>query len=232
MDVFLFAFYALAYVVLLVWLIRLGLRNGFATPSIVVLPVVAGLLYDNGLVALGRFIGEGALLENLNLVRFWSHALLTPLLTIFAWEAVRRAGARWADTRIAAAGAVLLTLALVTVEMVTELAHLNLAPTLEYGALRYAPAESDGPPIMVLVIALVQLIASVIVFRRQRWPWFLIAATLMIIFSAVQLPLPTGATVNFFELILLTSLVATKARQDRQAPTAPAPTATATPASV
>ena len=231
MDVFLFAFYALAYAALLVWLIRLGVRHGFATPSVVLLPVVTGLIYDNGIVALGGVIGEGPLLENLNLVRFWSHALLTPLLTIFAWDAVRRAGVRWAGTRIAAAGAVLLTLALITTELTTELAHLNLVATREFGTLRYAPGESDGPPIMVLVIALVQLIASVLVFRRQRWPWYLIAATLMIIFSAVSLPLPTGATVNFFELILLTALVATKTRQDGQPTPANAPPAV-TPANV
>ncbi|MGW0434287.1 hypothetical protein ACWDV4_17335 [Micromonospora sp. NPDC003197] len=232
MDVFLFAFYALAYVVLLAWLIRLGTRHGFATPSVVVLPVVAGLLYDNGLIALGAVVGEGPLLENLNLVRFWSHALLTPLLTIFAWDAVRRAGVRWAGTRIAAAGAILLTLALVAIELVTELAKLTLEPTLEYGTLRYTPAESDGPPIMVLTIALVQLIASVIVFRKQRWPWFMVGAALMIVASAVPLPLPTGAMTNLFELILLTSLVATKTRQDRQSASASVPTAPATPANV
>ena len=229
MDVVLFAFYALAYAVLLVWLIRLGVRHGFAAPSMVLLPVVAGLIYDNGIVAVGGLIGEGPLLENLNAVRFWSHALLTPLLTIFAWDAVRRAGVRWAGSRIAAVGAVLLTLALITIEMTTELAQLNLVATREYGTLRYAPGESDGPPIMVLVIALVQLIASVIVFRKQRWPWYLVAAALMIVFSAVPLPLPTGAGVNFFELILLTALVATKARQDRQSAPAGA-AATPTPA--
>lgn len=50
----------------------------------VIFLVGLGLVYDNALIAVGKFIGEGTLLEALNLARYWSHAFLTSLLILFA----------------------------------------------------------------------------------------------------------------------------------------------------
>ncbi len=217
MDTILFAAYALAYVVLLAWGVALAARHGWWTPANIPLLVVAGLVYDNTVLAAGRVIGEGALLEGLNYGRFWIHALVTPLLVVFAWHAVARTGASWARTRPAAAVAVLVTAGLVVLEL-THVVGLELTARTEHGILSYAEAEtSGGPPIMVLVVGLVLLAAGVLVWRRQRWVWLLVGTLLMLVGSAVPVPVESGAVTNAFELVLLTSILATKSFQDRAA---------------
>lgn len=216
-DTILFAVFALAYAALLVWGLVLVRRLGRVVVSDVVLLVIAALVYDNAIIAAGRYIGEGPLLEGLNLARFWVHALLTPLLVLFAWQATARAGVGWARTRVAALLAVLGVLALYLLEFVTVLAGLTIEPDWEYGVLSYSDtAGADGPPVMVLGVALALLVAGFLVWRRLGWPWLLVGAVLMTVGSALPVPLDSGAITNAFELVLLVSILATKAHQDRR----------------
>ena len=68
---------------------------------------------------------------------------------------------------------------------------------------------------MVLFVAAFLLFAGGMVWWKQKWPWLFIGAVIMTIGSAVQLPIESGAITNAFELILLISILATKAFQDR-----------------
>ncbi|WP_082232152.1 hypothetical protein [Halobacillus massiliensis] len=206
MDTLLFSLLSLAYFILLVLALRI-----FKVGSVLfLLPVIAGLVYDNGIIASGRFIGEGPLLEGLNLVRFWIHAFFTPLLTLFSWKTLDQAEISWAKSSITRISAFLLTLLLILLELFTEVFGLELEPRLEYGVLSYSSAEtSGGPPLMVLMVSFVLLAASIVIWRKQKWAWFFIGSLLMIIGSAVELPVESGAVTNIFELILLSSLLAT-----------------------
>lgn len=216
-DTILFAGFAVAYTALLVWGVALAVRAGRLVVSDVILLVIAALVYDNGIIAAGRFIGEGSLLEGLNLARFWVHAALTPLLVLFAWHAAARAGVGWVRTRLAAGLAVLVVLALYVLEYVTILDGLRVEPGWEYGVLSYGDAAGgDGPPVMVLVVALALLVAGFLVWRRTGWVWLLVGAVVMTIGSAVPVPVDSGAVTNAFELALLVSILATKAHQDRR----------------
>lgn len=216
-DTLLFAGFALAYAVLVGWGIMLATRLGRVVPSDVVVLVAAALIYDNSVLALGRFIGEGSLLEGLNLARYWIHAFLTPLLVVAAWHTTVRAGVRWARSRAAVVLTGVVVVALVVLEVVTVLADLSIEPRWEFGVLSYSDTASQGPPLMVLVVALALIVAGVLVWRRTRWPWLLAGAVLMTLGSAVPVPIDSGAVTNAFELILLTSILATKWHQDRSA---------------
>ena len=70
MDQILYMLFTFAYIALLIW----GLKGIHAQEvskwTSVVYLVVMALIYDNGILAIGHWIGEGALLENLNAVRF------------------------------------------------------------------------------------------------------------------------------------------------------------------
>lgn len=97
MDSIIFLAFAVTYAGLLVWGIMLAARTGrWLTPANIPLLVIAALVYDNLIIGIGRWIGEGALLEGLNLARFWIHAAITPLLVAWALHAIRRAGFGWA----------------------------------------------------------------------------------------------------------------------------------------
>lgn len=216
MDTVIFLGFALAYLLLLVWGIALARRNGWWTPANLPLLVLPALVYDNAILGLGSTIGEGPLLEGLNLARFWVHAFVTPVLVAWALHTVRRAGIGWAQARwyqVVSLGAVAV---LVAVEILTEIRGLELVPGEEYGVLSYSSAEpASGPPVMVLVVALVLLACGALLWWKQKWPWLFLGALAMNIGSAVELPVESGAITNAFELALLVSIVATKAHQDR-----------------
>lgn len=216
MDTLLFLGFAAAYAALLVWGITLAARRRWWTPANLPLLVVAALVYDNLVLGTGRWIGEGPLLESLNYARFYVHAAVTPVLVAWALHTLRRAGFGWAQARWYQVASIGAALALTVLEYFVEVRGLHLIPREEYGVLSYTGSEpADGPPIMVLIVAAVLLVAGAMVWKRQGWPWLFVGALVMTIGSAVQLPVESGAVTNAFELALLVSIIATKAFQDR-----------------
>lgn len=208
MDTILYFVFAAAYILLLGW--ALAKQRSWNFMSFIYL-VLLGLIYDNGMVAIGKFIGEGPLLENLNLLRFWSHAFLTPTLVLFSWGALNHAGIRWAKKKVVFAAAIIYTLALIGLEIALETWGLEVMPEQQYGVLRYVSAEpASGPPIMVLLVSVVLIAAGILLWKKVGWKWMLIGSVIMTIGSAVPIPVDSSAVTNAFELILLFSLVWTK----------------------
>src|SRR5690606_13433943 len=123
----------------------------------------------------------------------------------------------WARGRLAAVLALLAAAGLVVLEVVTVLAQLSVEPRWEHGVLSYSDTSEGGPPVMVLFVALALVVAGVLVWRRTGWPWLLVGSGLMTVGSAVPVPVGSGAVTNAFELVLLVSILATKAHQDRRA---------------
>ncbi|THV30805.1 hypothetical protein [Glycomyces paridis] len=216
MDSALFLLLALAHLALLVWGATLASQSGRAAN--LALPVVAALVYDNAVIAAGSLVGEGAMLEGLNAGRFWLHALLTPLLVVWAWDAVRRSDAAWAARPWARWSAVGLAPALAALELATVVVGLDLHVRDEHGALSYTAAHAGGPPPMVLVVAAALLAAGAVLWRRDAWPWLFAGALLMSLGSGVPIPLPTGAVTNAFEVLLLAAIIATTAHQKAPEP--------------
>lgn len=218
MDSVIFLGFSVAYLVLATWAVVGMVRRRRLIPSDLAVLVVAALVYDNAVIGLGVVIGEGPLLETLNGARYWLHALVTPLLVLIGWHVLVRAGVRWAASAAGRVGAVVLTAVLIVYELVVGALALDLSPRLEYGALSYANENApDGPPVMVLIVAAALLVAGIAAVVKQRWPWLAVGTGLMVVGSAVPLPVPSGAVTNMFELILLISVLATVAHQDARA---------------
>lgn len=217
MDTILFLGFSAAYILLLVWGIALVVRRRRVIASDAVLLVLGALVYDNAVLGLGAFAGEGPGLEAANAARYWLHAFVTPLLVLVAWKVLSRAGVRWAKSAWAVFTAFALTAALIVYEIIVGAAPAQLVADREYGVLSYANENAPGgPPIMVLVVAAALLVAGAYVWKRIRWPWLFLVTLLMVIGSAVPVPVPSGAITNLFELILLVGVVATIAFQDRK----------------
>ena len=136
-DTVLYFFFTAAYIVLMIWGFKQQRTWNFTAFLYLVL---LGLIYDNGIIAIGKFIGEGSLLENLNLLRFWSHAFFTPLLVLFCWGAINQAGVKWARRSFVFYGFLLYTTVLIILELFLETWGLEIIPEREYGILRYASA--------------------------------------------------------------------------------------------
>ncbi|OCA85714.1 hypothetical protein A8F94_12630 [Bacillus sp. FJAT-27225] len=215
MDTLLYIIYAFCYIALFVWGLRINKENGWLSPENALFLVTAGLIYDNAILASGSWIGKGETLENMNLVRYWLHGLFTPTLVLFAWTAMKRAGVRWIKQKPSFLIAVAITVILIVLELAAETVGIRLKPDTEYGVLSYEPAEQNsGPPMMVMAVSLILLFSSLAVWKKQGWKWMAIGVILMGLGSAIPIPVDSNAAVNGFELILLTSLWATKRHQE------------------
>ena len=213
MDSFIFGFFAIAYVLLLIWGLRTHKKWTFSS---VIFFVVLALIYDNAIYALGILIGEGTLLETLNLLRFWFHMLFTPTLILFSVMAMSEAGIEWAQKAWVVWLGVLYAIAALIVEYVTVLNGLSLEVSEEYGALSYSSAEeASGPPMMIILVLIALVIAGIMLWWKAKWPWMFVGTVIMTIGSAVPFDLGSNALTNAFELILLFTLVWTKKQLDQ-----------------
>lgn len=212
MDTFLYFFYSAAYLALFFWSIRITLKTRFWSLRLFIYLVIAGLIFDNTVIAVGRFAGEGGILETLNLLRYWIHAFFTPTLVLFSLGVLRSAGIKGLNNKFALYGAILFTSILIVLELITEIRGLNIKPEWEYGVLHYIPIEAtSGPPLMILLVTMVLVISGVLLWKFDGWAWMFIGAIIMTLGSAIPIPVKSSAITNGFELLL----VATKTYQER-----------------
>lgn len=206
MDPLIFGLFAIAYVGILIG----GLQKHRKIASAIIFLTVIGLIYDNFILAIGQWIGEGALLENLSYARFWIHALLTPTLILFSLFVLREAGIRVARKTWVTVSFVILWIAATVVEFVVELRGLELTLEESYGVLSYASSESaSGPPAMILIVLFGLLIAAILLAWKKKWWWMLLGTIVMTIGSAVPFNIGSDAATNAFELFLIITLVGT-----------------------
>ncbi|QUG41527.1 phospholipid phosphatase [Psychrobacillus sp. INOP01] len=213
MDTFLYFLYATLYTVLLVWgLYGIGkfeLTKWTSVIYIVILP----LIYDNAILATGKWIGEGELLESLNFSRFCLHALITPLLVMYSIGTLQESGIKWAKKKWFVTSGSIYTIGLMVLEFSLEVVGLEIEIVKEYGVISYSNVEeATGPPIMVLLVVLILIVASAILWNKTKWPVFFIGAIVMTIGSAVPINVGSGALTNAFELFLIFTLIWTKRR--------------------
>lgn len=211
MDPYIYALYSLIYLFLFLWGLKLSIKYGFFTLLNVLLLVTFGLVYDNLVLAMGSIIGKGSFLKGLNGMRYWIHALFTPLLILFSWSALRKTGIRWLKERASFILAGLFTLALMIAELIQNTLGMKLEPSEKYGVLSYESTGAHGPPIMIIGVTFALLLAGITLWKKLGWKWMAIGVFLMGVGSAVPIPLESDAVTNGFELILLISLWATKA---------------------
>lgn len=213
MDTFLYFLYTLLYTALLIWGLYGIRKQELAKWSSVIYIVILPLIYDNLILATGKWIGEGELLESLNFSRFCLHALITPLLVMYSIGTLRESGIEWAKKKWLVIVGLIYTIGLMVLEFSVEVVGLEIEVVKEYGVVSYSNVEeATGPPIMVLLVTLILIVASAIIWKKTKWPIFFIGAVVMTIGSAVPFNIESGALTNAFELFLIFTLIWTKRR--------------------
>jgi len=213
MDTFLYFLYAALYLILLIWGLYGIRKQDLARWTGVIYIVILPLIYDNLLLATGKWIGEGELLESLNFSRFCLHALITPLLVMYSIGTLRESGIEWAKKKWLVLVGILYTVGLIVLEFSIEVMGLELEVVKEYGVISYSNVEeATGPPLMVLLVTLILIVASAILWKKTKWPVFFIGAIVMAIGSAIPINIDSGAVTNAFELFLIFILIWTKRR--------------------
>ncbi|MEK4131772.1 phospholipid phosphatase [Solibacillus sp. FSL W8-0474] len=204
MDPYIFGFFALAYIVILIW----GIAKHKKTASAIIFFVILALIYDNAILAVGHLFGEGELLKNLSYGRFWLHAIFTPTLIIFSLLVMREANIEFAYKKWVAFSFGALWIVAMIVEYFMELSGLELAPKESYGVLNYSTTEAaSGPPPMILIVLVALLIAAVTLAWKRKWWWMLVGTIFMTIGSAVPIDIGSDAITNAFELFLIATLM-------------------------
>lgn len=214
MDTVIYSILTIAYLFLLILTLRFFKHHKWIRLEIVLLVVILALLYDNGILAFGRYIGEGSLLKALNEARYWFHALFTPLLVLFAWNTLVLANVQWARKRFVKWLVVALTIGLILVEIGTVVWDISLDPTHESGVLSYKNS-GDKNAVMIIGVSTMLIISSLIVWWKQKWPWYFFGILSMGIIPVLNLFLNSKAIHNFSEFLLMISLVATMGFQDK-----------------
>ncbi|MBL8091823.1 MAG: hypothetical protein KF758_14805 [Anaerolineales bacterium] len=148
--------------------------------------VLFGLIYDNLMIAIGNFIGEGALLKNLNAGRFFIHALITPTMMIFGFGVLRKAGVKWAQGKTAHIVVCAFATLLIALGAFSDIIKLDLQPSEVMGTLRYANEGGiKGPPIPAILTIIFLIVAGISLWRNTGWKWLALGALFMFIAAAM-----------------------------------------------
>lgn len=214
MDTIIYCLLTFAYLILLAFGCYLAQRHTWADISNVLLLVILALLYDNAVLAIGHYVGEGETLRAMNLPRYWLHALITPLLILFAWRTLVHAHLHWASHRVVSGCFVLLTVGLIIFDLVVEVWGIHLEPVWTNGVVMYKKVGKSGPPLMIIGVMSALLVTSLIVWWKQKWPWYFVGILSMGLAPVIHFWLKSNAVHNIGELLLMISLLATKAYQD------------------
>ena len=205
--------YAFLQAALAVWAFTLWRRARTAGAFMLMLPIAA-VWYDNLIIGLGSTIVAGAMLEALTFPRFLGHSLFTPSWIVAAAMLAIRFGAFRGRERLARIGSWVLYAAMVAVGLVNEVIAFEGEIVREADVLYYTNVgRLFTPPPPSLVMTIVVLLAGlyIAVRTRGRWPWMALGAVLVPAGQFVNAEGPLFFVVNFGEVLMSASLVATLA---------------------
>jgi hypothetical protein len=206
----------------LFWAARHCLRyrsNGllFAT-----LPLLL-LWYDNAVIAIGSTLGEGALLMNLNTVRFLAHYISLPMTFIAIGAMAREAGFRLAQQK-AVMGAFCLLAVYFIAHDLWLFSQSTFYPSCFADTLRYTthiaeytacgPDAEIGvgrsiPPIPAITLTNMLIVFGIFLWRRTGWKWLTLGSIGAMAFFAVPYAQTGGIFGNIGEPIISSVIIAT-----------------------
>ena len=173
---------------------------------------IAAVVYDNLIIALGSYIGEGPLLEALTIPRFVGHALFTPIWIVAGVELALRAKAFAEHERMLRIGSWVLYGFMVVIGLLNEVVFFQGELVTEGDVLYYTNVGRVlTPPPPSLTMLLVLLVCGAIVFWRTRWPWMLLGALVVLASQVVRADAAAFVWINSAEVVLSAALVATLA---------------------
>ena len=200
---------SLIHLIFLVYAIRLFLKNR-SIYTLMAMLVITGLFYDNFIIGIGKFIGEGLFLQTLNAGRYYMHAFFTPLLIMFAVATAQRIGIQWAQHKWVFAIFGILTLLMIAVGVNTDVINLSLVPEQESGTLRYINGNAEGPPMPAIITVIVMILVGAFTWRKHNWSILFIGSFLMFIASGAGASIALVA--NIGEVLFSGSIVRTDYR--------------------
>lgn len=177
---------------------------------LILLVLMVGITYDNLIISIGRWLGEGKLLLWISQPRFFLHISLTPLTTLAALYQCKHLGVTWGSSPLALLSLWGLSLGLIIFDLDTYYRDFNPVPIFEQGTLRYTNASAMTPPLPAVITVLLVLGIGALVWLETGWAWLCLAALVMLIGSAIPPKWAGPALGSGSELMLMIGFWATE----------------------
>lgn len=142
------------------------------------LPLLAWLIFDPLVLALGNPLGEGSTLQALSYLRYLLHALAVPFLLIVAFDQAKRAQVRWTNEPLLMLLLGLVIVGLIVLGLFKSFIGVQLAITEIEGIKQYKEEEPLGMPFAALATMGVIALLGLGVFVKTRSPWLLLGGLL------------------------------------------------------
>jgi hypothetical protein len=175
---------------------------------LLLLLVITGMVYDNLVIALGRWVCCELWRKSLNGVRFLSHHLLLPFLVVAGIGEVQRSGLSWGVLSGLEGGAWALTTVLIAFGIHCHWRGLDLTLVEEGGTWRYTAQRLSPLPAILITTWLLGI--GLFLWWHNQWPWLGVGS--LAVFVVHGLPkgrlgslLPAG-----MEWVLMVSLLLTE----------------------
>jgi hypothetical protein len=222
-----FLLFALTHISIWIWGWRAWSRNGRPRSLFLILFGGTLLFYDNLRIGMGRFIGQGELLEVLSKPAFMWHWTMLPLLVIAAGIIARNAGLAWAQSRAVIGGFCVVATALIALD-IPKVISFDLHPTCIADTVRYStnvganalcsPGDQivttgPGAALAAILTNVIVVAVGIALWIQRGWIWLALGAGAMFIaagaFGGSYWSLPIS---NFGEILITLSLIATSLR--------------------
>jgi len=221
----LFLAFAVFHLVMWIWGWGQWARNGRPRGLFLVLFGGTLLWYDNFRIGIGRFIGEGELLQAMTVPAFAWHWTMLPLLVIAAGSMAKQAGLGWAQSKAAMGAFCLVASALIALD-VPNLFTLKLhvacvADTVRYTnsvtALQFCSPDSvavqgASSPLVAILTNVIVLLVGIALWVQRGWPWMALGSGAMFMAAGLGPPLfPQWSLpiANFGEILITLGLIVT-----------------------
>ncbi|MCP6761405.1 MAG: hypothetical protein NHB32_22315 [Fischerella sp. CENA71] len=181
--------------------------------AMIVLPMLLLFsTYDNLVLLMGSFIGEGELLKSLNMLRFLSHYIVVPLFIVVVVELAHRAGANWAASQFIRIFGWILAIGLGIYDITTQFIDIQLVPETFAGMLRYVVAAPSKPPMITILVNLFVMIIGIGIWRRLQWYWLFVGALVSLVGNAIPTDMVGTVFASGSELIMAWCMLLTEQR--------------------
>ncbi len=217
MAVYFYSFYTLSYVGLLIYNLFIYRRTRRISTALLSLNAF-GLLWENGVIAAGQWLGPGTLLQVLNMGRYCLHFSMVPLMAWPLLEQLRLAGHAWAGARSVRALIITFIIALIFSAFFfgTPGLYASMQPVNLGGMLRYTGTSLASALVAIAIMAMA-LVTGFLLWRGNKWPWLFLSALLAFLVEGLlrnqellSLVAGNGAEVLFQLTLLQTELFVTR----------------------
>jgi hypothetical protein len=202
MGAVLYPIYTLCHLVFFVWALLLY-QQSHRLGLVVLIVIIAAIAYDNLIVSIGKWIGEGKTLLWLSQPRFICHVLLTPLSLVAAFSFCLQANLEWATNPIAIRLIWLASIVLITAEILTYYKKFTPTPIWDRCTLRYTNSAYKCLPVASIITTILVGVVGAVIWQQLGYPWLLVSSIVMFIGGAIPQRIAGAIVCSGVEVILI-----------------------------